>query len=210
MICMDPAQFVLTVVLVTASGALAPGPLFIATVSHGAKHGVKTGLLFSIGHTLVEFSLVLVLAFGLLTLTNEPMIKTIIGLSGGIVLIVFGLFQLRAIFFKASDKKTEKNLSFPHLFLIGIAFTGLNPYFILWWMTVGAQLILISLAFASFLGVIFMYLCHVWMDYVWLISIAHFSKKGKNILGMKWYRYLIGIFGGFLIFFGLRFIISIF
>jgi threonine/homoserine/homoserine lactone efflux protein len=55
-----------------------------------------------------------------------------------------------------------------------------------------------------------MYICHVWMDYVWLISIAHFSHKGKNILGMKWYRYLIGLFGIFLILFGLRFIIDIF
>jgi threonine/homoserine/homoserine lactone efflux protein len=207
---MDLVQFVLTVILVTASGALAPGPLFFATISHGAKNGVKTGLLFSVAHTLVEFSLVLVLAFGLLTLADEPAVKTIIGLSGGSVLIVFGLLQLRAMVYPKFDRQQQKPLSFPHLFLIGIAFTGLNPYFVLWWMTVGAQLIIISLAFASFLGVVFMYVCHVWMDYVWLSLVAYLSKKGSKIIGNSGYRVLLGIFGGVLIYFGITFIWGVF
>jgi len=59
---MELLNFIVTVVLVTASGALAPGPLFFATVSHGTRSGAKGGLAFSIGHTLVEFPLVLLLA----------------------------------------------------------------------------------------------------------------------------------------------------
>jgi threonine/homoserine/homoserine lactone efflux protein len=83
------------VVVVTASGALAPGPLFFATIAHGAKSGAKSGLIFSLAHTIVEFSLVIALALGLLTIANEPTIKLMIGVVGGAALLVFGVLQIR-------------------------------------------------------------------------------------------------------------------
>jgi len=65
-----------------------------------------------------------------------------------------------------------------------------------------------ALEFAALLGVVFMFLCHVWMDYVWLTSIAYFAKKGTNVMRLKWYRPLLIIFGVVLIYFGLTFIIT--
>ena len=59
---MDTLSFVVTVILITASGALAPGPLFFATISHSAKSGTKSGLIFSVAHTVVEFSLIMLFA----------------------------------------------------------------------------------------------------------------------------------------------------
>ena len=205
---MDIINFVATIVLVTASGALAPGPLFLATISHGAKTGAKSGLIFSVAHTIVEFSLIMLFAFGLLTVASEKIVILGVGLAGGIVLITFGVIQIRNSFVFKIEALKKKGSSFRHLFLIGLAFTGLNPYFILWWLTVGAELILISLAFASFAGVIFMYICHVWMDYVWLISVAHLAKKGTNIIGLKVYRIFIAVFGVILIYFGITFILN--
>jgi threonine/homoserine/homoserine lactone efflux protein len=203
---MDIFNFIVTVVLVTASGALAPGPLFFATLSHGAKSGVKSGLIFSVAHTVVEFSLIMVFAFGLLTIASEPIVQLVIGIMGGIVLIGFGLLQIyKTISIKYEEEKPIKT-SYRHLFFIGVLFTGFNPYFIVWWLTVGAELILISLAFASILGVIFMYICHVWMDYVWLMVVAHISKKGVDVVGLKGYRIIIGLFGIVLIYFGISFI----
>jgi len=203
---MDILSFVVTIILVTASGALAPGPLFFATISHGSKSGAKSGLIFSVAHTAVEFTLIMFFALGLLTVANEPIVRFVVGVIGGIFLIVFGIVQIRnSALFKSMESKLKKS-SFHHLFFIGLAFTGLNPFFIIWWLTVGAELILISLAFASFIGVIFMYLCHVWMDYVWLIGVAHLSKKGTDVIGSKGYRMLIGVFGAILIYFGIIFI----
>ncbi|MFB0501110.1 MAG: LysE family transporter, partial [Candidatus Bathyarchaeia archaeon] len=96
---MDLLNFVATVVLLTASGALAPGPLFFVTVSHGARSGAKSGLVFSIAHTLVEFTLVMLLAGGLLAVakepTVEPTVNLIVGVAGGVVLLVFGAMQIR-------------------------------------------------------------------------------------------------------------------
>jgi len=205
---MDILVFVITVVLVTASGALAPGPLFFATLSHGAKSGVKSGLIFSIAHTVVEFSLIMLLALGLLTIASEPFVKVVIGVIGGIVLFAFGTVQIRSSLLSKSEDTISHKSSSHHLFIIGLAFTGLNPYFVLWWLTVGAQLIIISLEFASFAGVFFMYVCHVWMDYLWLTTVAYLAKKGKNVIGLKWFRALMILFGAILIYFGISFFIN--
>ena len=147
-------------------------------------------------------------ALGLLTVANETVVNVVIGSVGGSVLIIFGISQIRnIIILKPDDLKTPKS-SYKYLFFIGLAFTGLNPYFIIWWMTVGAKLIINALLFAGLLGVVLMYVCHVWMDYAWLTSVAHFSKKGTNIMGLKWYRPLMIIFGAVLIYFRLTFIIA--
>ncbi len=206
---MELLSFLATVILVTASGALAPGPLFFATLSKGAKSGAKSGLVFSVAHTLVEFSLVMLLALGLLAVARETTVKLVIGVTGGVVLVTFGAMQIYSSFvskrggFEKNDKTASRNL-----FLIGLTFTGLNPFFVVWWFTVGAQLIIIALEFASLAGVVLMYLCHVWMDYVWLTATAHFAKMGMNVVGFKWYRLVVAIFGVVLIYFGLTFLAS--
>jgi len=202
---MDIFSFVVTVVLITASGALAPGPLFFQTISQGTKTGARSGLIFSISHTVVEFSLIMLLAFGLLALRNEVFIRNIIGILGGVVLIVFGLYQIVGTL-KKKDINQKKEVSSHRLFFIGILFTAFNPYFILWWLTVGSNLILLALELAALAGVVFMFLCHVWMDYVWLTAIAYFAKRGVNALGSRWYRILIGLFGVILIYFGVSFL----
>ena len=203
---MEVFGFIATIIVLTASGALAPGPLFFATVSHGSKHGAKTGIIFSVAHTLVEFSLIMLLALGLLTVASEPIVKIVIGLVGGVVLIIFGAFQIRKYIISKTEELVKPKSSYKHLFLIGLAFTGLNPYFILWWLTVGAQLILMALSFAAILGVVLMFISHVWMDYVWLTGVSYFAKKGTNIMGLKWYKPLMVIFGIILIYFGFTFI----
>jgi threonine/homoserine/homoserine lactone efflux protein len=147
----------------------------------------------------------MILAFGLLAVRNEVFIRTSIGVLGGIVLILFGVYQIIS---SLKKKKIEQKQVVPshRLFFIGILFTALNPYFIIWWLTVGSNLILLALEFAALTGVIFMFLCHVWMDYVWLIAVSYFAKKGVNTLGSQWYRMFIGLFGVILIYFGVSFL----
>ena len=207
---MDALNLAITIILVTASGALAPGPLFFITLTHGARSGVKSGLLFSIAHTLIEFSLILLLALGLGTYANQPTIKRFIGAAGGVVLLLFGILQIRDAITSKVRKTEKREIKTKNLLLIGLLFTGLNPFFIVWWLTVGMNLILLSLEFASLGGVIFMYLCHVWMDYLWLISISYFAKKGMNIFGNKLYRGIMGIFGAILMYYGVTFLLNAF
>lgn len=204
---MDPLNFAITVIILTASGALAPGPLFFVTITHGAKSGAKSGILFSIAHTIIEFTLVMLLALGLLSITNEPTVRLAVGTAGGAALIVFGAMQIRGSLHESDETKSGQGAT-RNLFLIGLTLTGLNPYFIVWWLTIGANLIFISLEFAGLAGVVFMFVCHVWVDYAWLILVAALAKRGAKILRFKWYRVLMAVFGLVLIYFGFSFLID--
>jgi len=202
--------FIATVVVVTASGALAPGPLFFTNIAHGIKSGAKGGLAFSVGHTVFELSLVLFLAFTLQTVVNEPLIKLVVGVVGGAALLVFGFLQIREALASKSGVVTKGETRSRHPLLLGTLFTGLNPYFILWWLTVGMTLIVNALELASFAGVLIMYVSHVWMDYAWLTGTAYLAKRGISLIGGKGYRIIMIIFGGALVFFGLYFLASSF
>ncbi len=205
---MNLLDFVATVVVVTASGALAPGPLSFGILMHGAKEGARSGFSGAIGHTLVEFPLVLALALGLLAAASQPMIKGVIGLVGGIGLIGFGGLQIyETIKSKADSGQVTKKRSMPASSLVlGLALTGLNPYFILWWLTIGSVLIVQALAFAAIVGVLIMYVAHVWMDYAFLTAIAHLAKKGKSIVGSRYYKLVLIAFGLILIYYGISFL----
>jgi len=210
-------DFLVMVVLVTVSGALAPGPLFFSVISHGMKSGTKGGLAFSIGHTLFEFSLVLFLAFilnfGVEQVSAQSAVRLLIGIIGGLALYAFGVLQIyesvksRTSNYQKESKATLQRIRHP--LVLGLAFTGLNPFFIVWWLTAGLELIRRALEIASFVGVLFMYVAHVWMDYAWLTGTAYLAKRGANILGSKGYRVLMAVFGAVLICFGTYFIVSV-
>jgi len=204
----DILTFIAEVVGVTASGALAPGPLFVKNITEGSKFGARSGFLFAIGHTAVELSLVIVLAFGLLTVADQPAVKLAIGVAGGLALLIFGLMQIReSMSAKPVEMRKEKMAVKGH-FLVGTIFTGLNPYFILWWLVPGAKLILDSIAFASWAGVFLMYVAHVWMDYAWLTGTAYLARRGTKFVDHKGYRIVLMLFGLILIGFGIYFLAS--
>lgn len=207
---MDIFGFIVTIIVVTASGALAPGPLFFINIAHGAKSGARGGIAFSVGHSIVEFTLVILLALGLSTLVNEPAVKSIIGVIGGTFLLVFGVLQIHQFSISKSSMLGGKSIPSRNPLLLGIVFTGLNPYFILWWLTAGLGLIYLSMDFASWTGVLLLYVAHVWMDYVWLIATAYLAKRGTSLTDSRGYRIVMAVFGGILVYFGLSFLISAF
>jgi len=205
---LDALSFVSTVVIVTASGALAPGPLLFATVSHGAKSGAKGGLLVSVGHMLFELPLTIFLALGFSTVVDQPIVRPLTGLLGGVALLFFGVLQIRESLVPKRGQTRFSGMLVRNPILLGIVFTGLNPYFIMWWLTIGINFISDALGFLSFFGFVLMYVSHVWMDYAWLTLTAYLARRGASVVGSKGYRILMTVFGLILICFGLNFLIA--
>jgi threonine/homoserine/homoserine lactone efflux protein len=75
-------------------------------------------------------------------------------------------------------------------------------------LTIGSVLIVQALAFAAIIGVLIMYASHVWMDYAFLTLLAYFAKKGKSIVGSKYYKAVLIAFGVILVYYGLSFIMD--
>jgi len=200
---MDVLTFVATVILVTSSGALTPGPLFFATLSNGMKSGARIGLLFSVTHSLIELVLIASLAFGLMPYAGNPLVRSIISVAGGVVLVILGITQI--IRPPAHESKNggrrERNL-----LAMGLALTGLNPVFIFWWLTVGVNLVFLALEVGGLAGIFLLFVSHSWMDIAFLTTVAYLSHKGTNFLGVKGYRAIIALSGAIMIYFGLGFL----
>jgi len=199
--------FLATVVVVTASGALAPGPLFAANLLQGTKGGMRSGFMISVGHTLVELPLVILIALGISSVMNFPGFSLVVGLVGGCALIGFGLVQIvgAARHRIKLDEVQEAGIQKKAL-VLGVGLTALNPYFILWWLTVGLGLVVQAVELGALLGVLIMYVSHVWMDYAWLTGTAYLSARGRMLIGGRGYRLLLLGLAAFLIYFGVGFI----
>ena len=185
--------FFVFVALVSASGALSPGPLFVATVNHALRGGGRVGWVIAAGHMAFELPLVLGISLGVLALVNEPLIRFYIGVLGAAALIGFGALQSADSLRKLRSEEAEidggglrlsvgRGRILFQAFLIGLLFTGLNPYFLIWWFTIGLTLVVEGFALASLAGVFLMYVFHVWLDYLWLGFVAHATAAGSRFL----------------------------
>jgi threonine/homoserine/homoserine lactone efflux protein len=201
--------FLATVVLVSVSGVLGPGPLFLASTLRATRVGARSGLQCAVGHTIVEAPLVFGLALGLSALLNRTSVK-LIGILGGSVLLMFAAVQFLNASHKVDidSKKLPDNWQRRSGIVLGIIFTGLNPFFILWWITVGLALISEAILLGALGGVALMYASHIWMDYAWLGGTATVAGRGKQLLLGKWFQALLVIFGAAMAYFGITFIIS--
>ncbi|MFX1562770.1 MAG: LysE family transporter, partial [Promethearchaeota archaeon] len=195
-------------VLITMSGALAPGPLFFTNLSNAHRWGWKGGVWLSIGHTFIELPLILLISIGLNFFINNLLLQLITAAVGGIILIIFSGIQIRDIWPKKEETALDPSLrvkSSRHPLLAGLIFTGLNPYFLIWWLTAGAKLIIDALLIAALVGVLIMFLAHIWMDYAWLTGTAWLTQKGIHLVGTKGYKIMMLIFAFALIYYGLGF-----
>ncbi len=186
-------------VLISLSGVMAPGPLTAISVGKGSK-APQTGALVALGHGMVEFPLMVLILYGLGALFKFPYMKGLISLLGGGFLLFTGLGMLRGA--RAAEVGEGR---YHRSTLLAGAFLSLgNPYFSIWWATVGAALIMRSLSFGV-LGFLFFALVHWLCDFLWLSLLSVLSFKGGRFFGKGFQKAAFALSGGFLLFFGLKF-----
>lgn len=216
---MDVLDFAGEVVLLSASGVLSPGPLFLMNLVYGTKQGYRAGLKIASGHAMIEFPLIIILTISLFQLTNTPIITynlNILGLVGGTSIIIFAIIQIinttrkeekRKNLFNNSNHKVSFIADKP--VLLGITFSALNPFFIAWWLTVGLKLISDSISlFGVITGSILLFSLHIWMDYIWLILTSYLISKGVSIIKTRYYYFLLVGLNIILTFYGMYMIVS--
>ncbi|UVS69494.1 LysE family transporter [Nitrososphaera viennensis] len=207
---MDALAFGAEVVAVSASGVLAPGPLFVANVMYGTRQGALSGIKVAHGHAVVESTVIAVIAAGLFSASAFIAdYADIVTIFGGVSIIGFAIVQIISIVAarkKSDQKKKIETRKGP--FATGVAFSALNPFFLVWWLTVGLKLISDSAAFGSVTGPALLFGMHVWMDYAWLAATAYLASKGSSVLKSKYYRVLMLGLTGLLLYYGAQFLTS--
>ena len=196
--------FLASVALISLSGVMMPGPVFAVTVAkgYGSK---KAGVLIAIGHGAIEFPLIFLLYLGLSELFRSILVQRTISFLGGLILVYMG-FQM----FKTRKKASEESRHSRHTsFIAGFVATGANPYFFLWWTTVGAALILNASIF-GFVGLIAFAVVHWLCDLVWDTFVSVTVFKSRRFWTEKVFNIVFFFCFAVLAIFGLWFILSAF
>jgi threonine/homoserine/homoserine lactone efflux protein len=185
------------------SGAIMPGPVLTVTIAEASKRGIWAGPLIVLGHGIIEFALFISLVLGLESILKHHIVFGIVGVGGAIVLIWMGIGMVRGI--KTATLKLEVNAgerSRP--VLAGLLTSVSNPYFIIWWATIGLSYIALSQRY-GIAGLGSFYTGHILSDIVWYLAIAWAVTMGKRIMNDHVYRWIVGLCGGFLCILGLYF-----
>lgn len=194
------SAFLLEAVLISLSGVMAPGPITAVTVSKGTK-SPHAGAIIALGHGIVEIPLMILILYGFGDILKISYIKAIIGLFGGLFLLKMSLGLLKGI--KQTKIDSSKNSHSP--LMAGIILSLANPYFLIWWATIGSILIFRSITFGLLGFVIFMVL-HWACDFFWCYFLSALSFKGGQFFGKRLQQVLFAICGVFLLFFSAKFI----
>lgn len=196
--------FMLQAVFISLSGVMAPGPLSAAIVGHSHR-SAHAGALGALGHGVVEFPLMALILFGFATWADAPLVGPVVGLAGGLVLLWMGITMvvsarhgLPAIAPEGTDGSA---------FRAGVLLTGANPYFLVWWLSVGAALLLRSTEYGG-VGIVLFAGAHWMCDLAWLWFLSAAVHRSGRAFGPRFSRLVVAVCGLFLLTMGVDFLVE--
>jgi threonine/homoserine/homoserine lactone efflux protein len=201
--------------VVALSGAVMPGPLLTYTVAKtvaSPRRGFLTGLWVTLGHAVLEAALILALLLGLSELLRIRAVLLVLGTVGCAVLLYMGVGLIRdALRKRIPDLDPERAGSggvsplrrLPPV-LGGALVSMSNPYWWIWWVTVGSAFMLrFDLSLARWPALTAFYLGHEAGDLAWYLAVSSLLYWGRRRLAGRAYRILLLACGILIIAFGL-------
>lgn len=197
----------ITSLMVGFSGAIVPGPVFALTVSESAKIGFIAGPLIVAGHILIEAIVIAALILGLGPILKMEATVMTISFLGGIMLLWMGFRLFTSSYKKRAEFKCEENLPGKKYAttLGGVILSVSNPYFFIWWATIGGSLLVRGMAI-GLVGIIAFAIGHWASDLSWYSFVSLCVSKGREFMTGKTYRIIFLVCGGFLLVLGIIFL----
>lgn len=192
-----------TVVVTSLSGVMMPGPMFTVTLAKSLK-SPWAGVWVSLGHAVVEVPLIVLVYFGLAQLLQHAMVQLGLSIVGGgmIVWMGVGLFRSRRELAR-QGKDTSYNA-----FTAGILMSGLNPFFLVWWVTVGSLLLVTFLNAVGTWGLPLFVIVHWLCDLVWLSIVSFTIYRTHSFWGPRVQEWVFIVLSLALLYFGGQFIVK--
>jgi threonine/homoserine/homoserine lactone efflux protein len=191
------------VITASLSGVMMPGPMFAVTITKSMK-SPWAGVMVSLGHAVVEVPIILLVYFGLRDFFQNNIFQLVLSILGGGVIIWMAIDLFRA---RSKLAKGGKDTSY-NAFVAGILMSGLNPFFLFWWATLGIKILL---DFTNAIGdwaLPFFIIVHWLCDLVWLSIVSFVIYKTHKFWGEKVQEWIFIILSLALLYFGLQFIIK--
>ena len=179
--------------MVAFSGALVPGPLMTALIARSASRsgsGALAGPLISIGHAVAESAMLAAILLGLGRFARSGAFMAGVTCAGGSMLIIFGALMLLSLKeFKWQDAGTAAP---PRSGLVweGLLVSVANPYWLIWWVTIGLGLVL-SARRAGMAAVAVFFLGHISADFLWNSVVSFAIARNRRFIAEKTYKLLL-------------------
>ena len=169
----------LSVVVISFSGVMMPGPMFAVTLAKSYK-SPWAGAQISLGHAVIEIPLILLIYFGFARFFQNNFVQLGLSVLGGGM-----IFWLGIAMFRARTEVAQKSKDLPYsAFVAGILMSGLNPFFLLWWATIVSMLIMKFLIIGT-IGLALFIIVHWLCDLAWLSFVSVLIYKTKSLWGKK-------------------------
>jgi len=195
--------FLIQVFVISFSGAIQPGPVTATAITMGARNR-WAGVLLAVGHGIIEFPLMVLIILGLGAFFQKTATQIVIGAAGGIVLLymAYSMFKTahHTAVIQAASRKDKPIIA-------GIVLTASNPYFLIWWATVGLALATDATKFGLYAFALFA-IVHWLVDLIWVTALSFASFHGSTLLGPKLQTTVLRICAAAMLFFGLFFLYS--
>ena len=199
----DILQTFILGLVIGLTGALAPGPTLVATINASISGDWKIGPKVTAGHMIAESVIFLMIVLGLAAVALPY--TSVIAAIGGIALIVFGALTIAGSQRASLNGPVTGTAGNPYL--AGLVTSVANPYFWIWWLTIGSAMVIAGLAGGIVLAAVFM-VGHWCADLGWLTFVSTGVSRGRTILSDTSYRRIMGACGGFLILFGAYYLLK--
>lgn len=191
-----------SVVVISFSGVMMPGPMFAITVAKSYR-SPWTGAQVSLGHAVIEVPIILLIYFGFGRFFENSLVQIILSGLGGGMIIWMGI-----ALFRARREVVRRGEDLPYgAFTAGIITSGLNPYFLLWWATIGSLLVMNFTGFGA-AGLAIFIVVHWLCDLVWLSLVSGIVYRTRTLWGIRFQEWLFIICSLLLAGFGTWFLVS--
>lgn len=175
---------------VALSGALMPGPLLATVVAESAGGRFRAGPLISLGHALLEGGLLALLVLGFGTIMRSTGLLTAITIGGSLFLAYSGTTMLMSLKNLSIEKAMERSRTPLELILAGIIVSVTNPYWIVWWITVGLGFAL-SAQKAGAPGIGAFFCGHIAADILWYSFISGLIAGRRSFISNRAYKTIL-------------------
>jgi threonine/homoserine/homoserine lactone efflux protein len=147
------------------------------------------------------------LALGVAALASSPIVARVIGVVGGAALLLMGgtmAYDTLRMRISYESESTDKNAGY-RLAAKGITTSLSNPYWFIWWATIGLALLVKAQNFGIW-GPIVFYFGHILSDFVWYTVVSVLLWRGRKLIMGTGLKVLIMLCALFLLYLGGQFI----
>ncbi|UCG55478.1 MAG: LysE family transporter [Dehalococcoidia bacterium] len=198
----DILPVLLSVVVISLTGVMMPGPMFAVALAKSFR-SPWAGVWVSLGHAVVEVPIILLIYFGFAHFFDNGIVQLMLSILGGGMVIWLGIGM-----FLARAKVVTQGKDLPYnAFTAGIITSGFNPFFILWWATLGSLLVMKFVEFGVG-GLTFFIVVHWLCDLLWLSLVAVVVYKTHALWGKKFQEWVFIASSLLLAGFGIWFMVS--